>query len=275
VSADETISPKLTLRGEYLHASTWRLQQALDQNLSAPTVNAQGVPQFLSPRPIAGTGRFLVHQSTAHADYDGATFSVISQISRRSQITANYTLSHTYDDDSNGGPYDVDSALNPFNLKGERAFSNLDVRNVLNVAGIFNLPAGLKLNPLVVVQSGAPYTGIVGFDTQNDANDFNDRAVINGVETRRNLYRQPVFFDGDVRLVKDFTLKGEGHHLDLFMDVFNVTGSSNKNFGGQQVSLFGNGANPVFSAGQALFAPGVTKVGGPREFQFTARLVGF
>ena len=126
----------------------------------------------------------------------------------------------------------------PFAPRSERAFSNLDVRNVLNVAGIFNLPAGFKLNPLVVVRSGAPYTGLIGFDTQNDANDFNDRALINGSETPRNLYRGPAFSDADLRLVKDFTLKGEGHHLDLFMDVFNVLGASNRGFGDQQVSLF-------------------------------------
>ena len=275
LTVDQTVSPKLTLRGSYLHASTWDLQRVVDENLAPPTVNAAGLPIFLAPRPIAGVGRLLVNQSTAHSSYDGGNVSVISQISRRSQITVNYTLARTHDDDSNDGPYGIDSALNPFNLKAERGTSNLDVRNVVNVAGIFNLPAGFKLNPLVVVRSGAPYTGLIGFDTQNDANDFNDRAMVGGVETARNSYRQPYFADGDLRVVKDFTLRGEGHHLDMFMDVFNVLGASNRYFGSQQISLFGSTANPVFSAGQALFAPGVTRVGGPREFQFTARLVGF
>jgi len=275
LSVDETISPKLTMRAGYLHASTWHLQRALDENLAPPTISAQGVPLFLSPRPLAGVGRLLIHQSNAHSSYDGLSLSAIAQISRRTQITANYTFSHTHDDDSNDGPYSINAALNPFAPRSELAFSNLDVRNVLNVAGIFNLPAGFKLNPLLVVRSGAPYTGLIGFDTQNDANDFNDRALINGIETPRNLYRGPTSSDTDLRLVKDFTLKGEGHHLDLFMDVFNILGASNRSFGDQQISLFGTTANPIFSARQALFAPGVTRVGGPREFQFTARLVGF
>jgi Carboxypeptidase regulatory-like domain len=275
LSVDQTISPKLTMRAGYLHAATWHLQRALDENLAPPTINAQGVPLFLSPRPLAGVGSLLVNQSNAHSSYDGLSLSAIAQISRRTQVTANYTLSQTHDDNSNDGPYSINAGLNPFAPKTERAFSNLDIRNVLNVAGIFNLPAGFKLNPLIVVRSGAPYTGLIGFDTQNDANDFNDRALTNGVETPRNLYRGPTFSDADLRLVKDFTLKGEGHHLDLFMDVFNVLGTSNRNFGDQQVSLFGNATNPIFSARQALFAPGVTRVGGPREFQFTARLVGF
>jgi len=275
VTVDRTVSSKLTMRGEYLHAATWRLDLPLDENLFAPMLNALGVPVFPATRPIVGVGRLMVHESNAHANYDGFSVSAISQISRRTQVTLNYTLSKTRDDSSYEGPYDISSTLDPFVPDADAAYSNLDVRHVLNIAGIFNLPLGFKLNPLVVARSGAPYTGLIGFDTQNDANDFNDRAVVNGLETPRNLYREPAFADGDVRVVKDFTLKGEGHHLDLFMDVFNVTNTSNRNFGPQQISFFGDSANPVFSAGQALFAPGTTQMGGPREFQFTARLVGF
>jgi hypothetical protein len=274
-SVDETVNSKLTMRAEYLHASTWRLLRSVDENLNAPMINAQGVPVFPTLRPIAGIGREMVNQSSAHAHYDGLTLSALAKLSTRSQITLNYTLSQTKDGDTNDGPYSISSALSPFDLRAENAYSSLDMRHVLNLAGIFNLPLGFKLNPLLVAQSGSPYTALIGFDTQNDANDFNDRAIVNGVETRRNIYRGPVFGDGDVRVVKDFTLKGEGHHLDLFMDIFNVTGAGNCNFGPQQVSLFGLAGNPLFSAEQALYAPGTTRIGGPRGFQFTARLVGF
>jgi len=133
----------------------------------------------------------------------------------------------------------------------------------------------LKLNPLFLQHSGRPYTPIIGLDTQHDANDWNDRALINGVTEARNSMRQPAFSNLDLRFVKDFTLKGQGHHLDLFMDVFNLIGSGNLNFGADAVSLYGNAASPVESAGQALFAPDSTGVGGARAVQFTARLVGF
>ncbi len=187
----------------------------------------------------------------------------------------NYTLSQTHDDDSNIGPYGIDSALNPYNLQAERGYSALDVRHVLNVSAIFNLPYGLKLNPLLALRSGRPYTPIIGFDTQHDANDWNDRALVNGVAATRNSVRQPALTDLDLRVVKDFTLKGTGHHLDLFMDVFNLGGAGNRNFGPESVSLFGTATFPVPSAGQPLFAPDSTRIGGPREIQFTARLVAF
>ena len=140
---------------------------------------------------------------------------------------------------------------------------------------IFNLPAGFKLNPLFTARSGLPYTPVVGFDTQGDANDLNDRAILNGLMAPRNTLRQPLFSDLDLRLVKDFTLKGEGHHLDLFMDLFNLAGSGNRRFGANGLDFYGTPTNPVYSAGLPLYAPGAGSFGGPRAIQFTARLVGF
>lgn len=280
ISVDQKVSPKLEMTAGYVFANSWRLERQLDENLNAPvSFTAAGTPVFPTVRPIAGVGRLLVIQSTAHSTYDAGYLSLNAPISRRTTLLANYTLAHNRDDDSSTGPYDPVTAVNPFNLRAERAFSNLDQRHTLNVNAIVNLPVGFKLNPIFDAHSGAPYTPIVGFNTQNDANDWNARAVIvgpnGGVMAERNSYRQPVFTDFDLRVVKDFTLKGEGHHLDLFMDLFNLGGAQNRRFDPSGTSLFGNAAHPVASAGQALFAPGVTKFGGPREIQFTARLVGF
>lgn len=274
-TVEQQIKPHLALSAGYLHDETWRLQHRLDENLSPPTTTANSLPIFPLTRPNPSVGRLLVNESSAHSNYDGLLVSAVSQIGARSSLTVNYTLSETHDDDSGSSPYGIDDALNPFNLKLERADSAQDVRQALNVAGIFNLPLGLKANPIFLAHSGRPYTPIIGFDTQHDANDWNDRALISGVTAGRDSMRQPAFTDVDLRFVKDFTLKGQGRHLDLFMDVFNLIGTGNRDFGADGVSLYGNGANPVASAGQALFAPDGTRVGGPREIQFTARLVGF
>ena len=274
-SVDQALSSRLTLRAGYLHGETWHLDRRLDENLNPNTISVDGLPIFPVGRITPGVGRFLVEQSSAHSSYNALSLAAIAQLSRRTQFTLNYTLARTRDDDSNLGPYSLDSAQNPFNLHAEQAFSNLDQRHTLNASAIFNLPFGFKLNPLLIAHSGAPYTALIGFDTQNDANDLNDRALVNGLTSTRNQFRQPAFTDTDLRLVKDFTLKGEGHHLDLFMDVFNLFAASNRNFGAEQVSLFGNAASPVSSAAQPLFAPGASRIGGPREIQFTARLVAF
>jgi hypothetical protein len=275
LTVDQAVNAKITMRFGYLHADTWRLEQRLDDNLSRPSVNSAGLPIFPATRPDAAIGRLLVEHSNAHSSYNGGTVSMMTQINRRSQFTINYTLARTEDDNSDLGPYGIESALDPYHLRAERGYSNLDLRNSLNASMVYNFPLGFKANPILFAHSGAPYTALTGFDTQNDANDFNDRAVINGLESNRNQFRQPAFADTDLRIVKDFTLKGVGHHLDLFMDVFNVFGVQNRNFGAQQVSLYGNSSFPIYSAGQALFAPGSSLPGGPRTIQFTARLVAF
>jgi Carboxypeptidase regulatory-like domain len=274
-SVDRQVMTKLELTVGYLRNSTWGLERRLDENLNVPTVDSSGTPIFPIARPIAGVGRLVVEQSTAHSTYDGGFISVNSQISRRSQLLVNYTVSRSVDDASGSDPYAPVTAVNPYALRQERADSLFDARQQLNLNAIFNLPVGFKLNPLFVARSGLPYTPIVGFDTQNDANDWNARAVVNGVAVGRNSSRQPAFSNLDLRLVKDFTFKGEGHHLDLFMDVFNVVGAQNLRFDDAGVSLFGDASHPVYSAGMPLFAPGVTRLGGPREVQFTVRLVGF
>ncbi len=276
VSVEEHISPRLQITAGFLHSSAWRLERQLDENLLPPIAfSSSGTPIFSSARPIAGVGRLLVTQSTAHSSYNGGSIGINAPISRRTTLLANYTLSRTRDDDSSEGPYSPVTAVNPYQLRQEAAYSAIDQRQVLNVNAIVNLPVGFKLDPFVQTHSGTPYTPIVGFDTENDANDWNARAVVDGAMVPRNIGRQPLFADLDLRVVKDFTLKGEGHHLDLFMDIFNLPGAGNRRFDTNGLGLFGNGAHPVTSAGLPLFAPGVTRLGGPREVQFTVRLVGF
>ena len=276
LSLERHVSPKLSITSGFVHSSSWRLERQLDENFRPPLAfTSAGSPVFPSLRPLAGVGRLLVEQSTAHSSYNAGFISVNAPFSRRTTLLANYTLSRTRDDDSSTGPYSPVTAVNPYQLRQEAAFSALDQRHVLNVNAIVNLPAGFKIDPFFQTHSGSPYTPIEGFDTENDANDRDARAVINGAMAPRDIDRQPLFADLDLRIVKDFTLRGEGHHLDLFMDVFNLPGAGNLRFDTDGTSFYGNTAHPVASAGLPLFAPGVTRLGGPREIQFTVRLVGF
>lgn len=274
-SVEQQVTKQLVFTAGYLRNSTWGLQRQIDQNLNAPVTTLNGNAVFSTVRPNPAVGRFLVEQARAHSTYDAGYLSVKAPLSARSTILANYTLSHAQDDDSSTDPYSPITVVNPFALKQEKSNGLLDTRHSLNVNAIFNLPAGFKANPLLVARSGQPYTPIIGFDTQGDANDRNDRALTGGVAAGRNSQRQPAFTSLDLRLVKDFTLKGEGHHLDLFLDIFNLAGAQNRRFDSFGQSFYGDAAHPVFSAGLPLFAPGLTRTGGPRTIQFTARLVGF
>ncbi len=274
-SIEQQFTPKINVAAGYVHNSTWDLQVLLNQNLFPPTYDPSGLPIFPAMRPDPNIGQLLVNQSSAHSSYDGMLWTATFQLPHRSQISANYTLARARDDDSNYGPFPLMSVLNPFNLAADAAYSNFDVRNSFNLSAITNLPLGFKFNPILFARSGLPYTPIIGFDMQNDANDWNDRAILNGLAVQRNSLRQPSFFDLDIRFVKDIPLRGEGHHLDLFMDIFNVTNASNRNFGRYAISVFGTPATPIYSAGQAFFAPNTNEFGSVRQVQFTARITAF
>ncbi len=274
-SVEQQLTPKIGVSAGYVRNSTWDLQQLLNTNLFAPSFDASGTPVFPAVRPNSNVGQLLVNESSAHSSYDALLMTASFQLPHRSQLTANYTLARTRDDNSNLGPFTLMSALDPLNPSADAAYSNFDVRNSFNLSAITNLPYGFKLNPILTTHSGYPYTPVIGFDTQNDANDWNDRAIVNGQVVARNGYRQPSFFNLDLRIVKDITLRGEGHHLDLFMDIFNLTGANNLNFGPEAISVFGSATSPVYTAGQALFAPDVNHLGSPRQVQFTVRLTAF
>ncbi len=272
---EQQVSAKVSLAAGYVRNSTWDLQQLLNANLLPPTYDSSGMPIFPSERPLSSVGQLLVNQSSAHSSYDGFLVTANLQLPKRSQLAANYTLSRTRDNNSNLGPFSIVSALNPFDLAAEGSYSSFDVRNNFNLSAITNLPYGFKINPVIVARSGLPYNPVIGFDTQLDGNDWNDRAILGGTVAPRNSLRQPAVFSLDIRFVKDFALRGEGHHLDLFMDIFNVTGAGNRNLGTEAISVFGSSASPVFSAAQPLYAPDTNHFGSARQVQFTARLTAF
>ncbi len=274
-SVERQVNAKTTVTAAYVHNSTWDLQTLVNQNLFSPTYDSTGTPIFPATRPDPTVGQLLVNRSSAHSSYDAMQLTAGFQLPHRSQLNANYTLARARDNDSNLGPFTISSPLDPLDLATNAAYSSFDVRNSFNLSAITNLPYGFKINPILQWRSGFPYTPIVGFDTQNDGNDYNDRAIVNGLVAPRNSLRQPSFFNLDLRFVKDITLKGEGHHLDLFMDIFNITGAGNRNFGPESVSLFGTSSAPVYSAGQALFAPDTNHFGSTRQVQFTVRLTAF
>ena len=274
-SIERQVNAKITLTAAYVHNSTWALQTLVNQNLFPPAYFTTGTPIFPQARPDETVGQLMVNRSSAHSSYDAMQITAGFQLPHRSQLNANYTLARTRDNDSNLGPFTISSPLDPLNLATNAAYSSFDVRNSFNINAITNLPYGFKFNPILLWRSGFPYNPLIGYDTQNDGNDWNDRAVLNGLVTPRNIFRQPTFFNLDIRFVKDITLKGEGRHLDLFMDIFNLTGASNRDFGPESVSLFGPPSAPIYSAGQALFAPDTNHFGSTRQVQFTVRLTAF
>jgi hypothetical protein len=230
------------------------------------------MPIFPTTRPNPTIGALSVNESTARSRYDALAVSLAHRLASRFQMQVNYAFARNMDDDSNEHTFRRETALNPFDLAAEWTYSKNDVRHNLNLNALAEIPGGFTAGAILFARTGTPYTPIIGFDTQNDANDENDRAIIDGHVAGRNSYRQPAFFDVDVRLLKAFRL-GDGRQVELIAETFNVTRAKNLNMGVDGISLFGTAAQPVATAGQPLFAPSTARFGGPRQVQLGMRVV--
>jgi hypothetical protein len=253
----------------YLHISTDHLQRRVDRNLFPPTIDATGMPIFPKTRPDSTIGILSVNESTAKSRYDAVVTSVQARYGRLN-AQATYTLAWNKDDDSNERTFNRETALNPFDVSSEWAWAKQDARHTVSVSGVADLPGGVAFGVVLLARSAIPYTAVIGVDTQNDGNDVNDRAIIDGHVSARNAFRQPSFFDLDLRVVKAIRV-GKSNRIDLIAELFNTTGAANKNFGADAVSNFGTPQAPVATAGQPLFAPTTARYGGPRQLQLGAR----
>ncbi|MCX7640438.1 MAG: carboxypeptidase regulatory-like domain-containing protein [Pyrinomonadaceae bacterium] len=296
ITWEQEINEFTVLSIGYLRTSAWNLQRRIDRNLFAPTIQPSGFPVFPvnsqggTLRPNPNIGVFSVNESTAHSSYDALVMSVRRRFTKRFQFEANYTFSKNRDDDSNERNFSRETTLNPFNLKLEAGPSKQDIRHNFNVSGVIDLGWGFTLSGILIARSGLPYTAriIDGEDFQNDGNDANDRAIVNGKVVGRNTFRQPNFFNLDLRLLKSFKL-GELGRLAISAEVFNVTRSPNRGFGVDAISDFcttnsalidtqnrlnitcPSGTFPSITAGVPYTAPSTARFGGPRQLQLGVR----
>lgn len=262
---EHRVNDTLQLSIGYIHNRTLHLQRRLDKNLFPPTIADTGLPIFPATRPNITIAQLEVNESTAKSQYDALA---LTTNGRRGAVQwqVNYTYAKNWDDDSNERNFSREITLNPFDLAAEWAPSKQDVRHNVNAGAVAGLPGGLTVSGIVIARSGFPYTAVIGSDQQRDANDDNDQAIINGRIAGRNTFRQPSFFNLDLRLMKAFRFNGS-REVQFLVDVLNATRASNKSFGNDSISVFGTPASPVATAGQALFAPSTARFGGPRQVQ--------
>ncbi|CAN5557271.1 TonB-dependent receptor [soil metagenome] len=291
-TVEQRVGKELVFTAGYIHNSTYNLQQRIDRNLFPPTVLANGYLSFSTIRPNTTIAQLEINQSTAHSTYDALTLSLRRRFANRVQFEANYTLANNKDDDSNERNFSRETTLNPFNLKLEAGPSKQDIRNSLNISGLYDLGYGFTFSGIVIARSGFPYTAVIedGTDTNGDANDANERVILNGAISGRFALRQPKFINLDVRLLKAFKF-GETKRFELSAEVFNLTRSSNKGYGADAVKSFctsnsalattsnplaitcPTGFFPLSTAADPTSAPSTARFGGPRQMQLGARFI--
>lgn len=260
--------------------------------------------------PVVG-GPDLVKnlESSVKTKYDGLLLSFERRFSNRYQFRAGYTLSRTFNYANDDQIPFSNGPINPNNLQLEYGPTPNDQRHRFTFAGVFTLPYEISLAPIVTIASGVPMDILVPDGSQripqlqrngggrlfHSGSELN--AFITQINTAGGFGGQPLplvsdnarfsdsFNSFDLRVSKVFKF-GERVRIQPIAEVFNlfnvtnVLGFSNVNYSGFSNVLVRDSNNPTdpgFLRSSSFGRPvttagGVFGAGGPRAFQFAARV---
>ncbi len=258
---------------------------------------------------IGGIDRIINIESSAKTQYDGLLLSVEKRANNRYGFRASYTFSRAFNfanDDQipfGNGPVD------PSNIGLEYGPTPNDQRHRFTAAGQVRVPWDVRVSAIVTLASGVPMDILLPdassrvpllqrnaggrlFETGAELNDFlrqvNAGGGVRGVPlpyVNDGVRFNDGFSSCDLRVAKSFALT-ERLTIEPLVEVFNVfnvtniLGVSNVNYSGFSNALVRDSndpASPGFLKSSRFGQPvstagGVFGSGGPRAFQFAARL---
>jgi hypothetical protein len=202
-----------------IHA-TGGVQHAFGANwsLSADYTHEEGNHAYRA-YPFASA---MVFKSDNRSSYNALMLRLQGNVSRRFNLTANYTLAKAKTwgcllgelfDYVNG----VCDPLHPF-AAGDYGPSGEDVRRRFVLAGILHLPGGFELTTITQAESSRPFT------ITNATNS--GRISVNGVPESLDELRGTPYIQADVRVSRPFKL-GERWQILPFAEFFNLFNRNN------------------------------------------------
>ena len=284
------------LRVDYLH------------NFGTHFIIGRSIGTVFNP-VVGGPDSVINLESSVKTKYDGLLLSLEKRISRRYQFRASYTLSKAFNYANDDQIPFSNGPLNPSNLQLEYGPTPNDQRHRFTFSGSMDLPAGFRLAPIFTLASGVPMDILVPGggqripQLQRNAGGrlFHSGAELNAFISQLNaaggFAGQPLplvsdnarfndnFNSFDLRVSKVFRF-GEQLKIEPLVEVFNlfnvtnVLGFSKSNYSGFS-NVLARDSNDPTSAGflrsssfgrPVTTAGGVFGSGGPRAFQFAARV---
>jgi Carboxypeptidase regulatory-like domain len=267
-SAEQALPLQTTLKAEYQYVHGVHLGRTTNSNLAPPVLlTAQNAASLGVSSPTAQQVGTLVFSpsrlnpaydainqfaSSADSNYNGATVTLNRQFTDDFQLLVGYTFSKTLDDTS----FDTEQPQNPYDLRGERAYSLQDQRHRLTLSGLWligpdlndpqdaaananpgeltRLLTGLEFAPILSVASGFRDDPGTGLDSNREhIYPFAARPIGH----TRNSLSTPINIDFDLRILKMVPL-GPGH-LDIVAESFNLPNHRNVSL---LSTAFGSGA---------------------------------
>ncbi|HEX8685956.1 MAG TPA: hypothetical protein VF654_05620, partial [Pyrinomonadaceae bacterium] len=188
-SVERQLPYRITLSVSYIGART--LHALRSRNVNAPLLDAAGRPlrdasgALLRPDPTRGN--VFQFESSGVFNQHQLVVNVNNRFSRAFTLFGNYTLNFARSDTDYAGNFPV----NQYDLRGEYGNSAQDTRHRLFVGGAINaLPWGVRLNPILVANSGRPFNITVGRDLNGDTL-FTERPAFATDLSRASVRRTP------------------------------------------------------------------------------------
>ncbi len=219
-------------------------------------------------------GRIRYSQSDGRSRYDAFTASFTKRYSNKYQINAHYTLSRSLAYYGQSGDFG-NSPQNPFRQFDPRAdfgFTDSDERHRFVMSGVFDLPYGFQVAPIIQFSSPRRYSIFpegFPFDINRDGvtNDREARTPGNDQDKLPpNTVKGDSFKQVNLRVSKYFNFN-ERTRLGLFFETFNLFNTAN--FGREFQNVVGT---PDF--GRPLNFFGATGFSEPLGIPFQAQ-IGF
>lgn len=228
-----------------------------DKNFAGNAAVAAGRAARLNP----AWNQVNTYTNEGRSEYKAVVASLNGTIKGGHIVTASFTLADKKNINDDFSPALTDYPSDPFDIEAEYGRSRADERFRAIVSGIFKLPAGFTLAPIVEYGSGQPWNRRLGYDMNGDGKN-SDRAAGTGKFSEDG----PVFFNLSLRLTKHFKL-GQRSGLDLIAEGFNLTNHKNDDVNSIQ--------NGEFLSGPTLANPRAAAVANPRFGQYTTTLPPF
>ena len=196
ISLERQLARNVTLSVSLIGARSLHVLRS--RNVNAPLTDGDGRPlrdssgQLIRPNPLGGN--LFQYESSGRFSQRQLIVNFNNRFSRSYSFSVNYTLNRARGDAEGAGTFPV----NQYDLTGEYGRSLQDIRHRFFFFGtISSLPWGLRLNPIVVVNSGRPFNITLGRDLNADSL-FTERPAFADSQTSAADLRRTLWGDFDI-----------------------------------------------------------------------------
>ncbi len=243
------------LEVDYIHEIG--LHEAARQNINPKLLSLGGdrpLTQAFQQAGLPVLGPIVVEQSVNRSRYDGLNVSYRRRMSRHFSINTAYVLSRGVSYQCAAATFGC-TATDPFNRFTKTDFGPVpsDERHRWTFSGVFDLPAGFQLAPIIQAASARPYNTVEGIDVfgygarvsqahaivlTSQPNNLTATAGWTAAQLRSclaagqcrelsyNALRGQPFFQMDLRVAKNFRFS-DRYNLRLIFQSFDLTNRAN------------------------------------------------